>query len=73
MPLPGFDLADSRAITSEGLDQLVAWSSGPDISKLAGQSIRVRIDLSDARLYALEFRRVPSPLDDGRASSGDTP
>ncbi|MDP6057383.1 MAG: hypothetical protein QGH33_00760, partial [Pirellulaceae bacterium] len=72
-PLPGFDLANSRAITSDGLDQLVSWSSGSDISKLAGQTVRLRIDLSDARLYALEFRKVPSPLDGGRASSGATP
>jgi hypothetical protein len=58
-PLPGFGLTDSKPIRSEGLDQLVSWSSGSDISKLAGQSFRVRIDLSDARLYAMEFRKVP--------------
>jgi hypothetical protein len=54
--LPGFDLADCQPITSDHVCELVSWQAGPDISKLVGETIRVRIELSNTQLYALWFR-----------------
>lgn len=60
VPLPGFELADCQPIASDDLDVIVSWKAGADISRLAGQTVRVRIELSNARLYALRFQNVPA-------------
>lgn len=56
-PLPGFSVSDCQAIVVDRLDASVRWESGADLLELAGQPIRVRIELKDARLYALRFRQ----------------
>ncbi len=56
-PLPGFSVADCHPIAGDRLDEMVTWKSGADLRRLAGLQIRVRIELKDARLYALRFRK----------------
>ncbi len=45
----------SRPIQGDHIDATVEWDSLPDLSKLAGQPIRLRFRLRDASLYALQF------------------
>jgi len=54
-PIPGFALDDCPEIVGDRLDHVVRWKSGSDLSKLAGQPIRLRFQLRDADLYALRF------------------
>jgi hypothetical protein len=53
--IPGFTFDDCPEIYGDRLDQIVAWKQGNDLSKLAGQPIRLRFVLKDADLYAIRF------------------
>ena len=54
-PLPGFSLADCRELIGNEIARIVTWQSGRDVSDLAGQSVRLRIQLKDADLYSFQF------------------
>ena len=56
-PIPGFALADCRALTGDSIEQAVTWEKGGDVSSLAGQVVRLRFVLHDADLYAMQFVR----------------
>ncbi len=55
-PVEGHTLADCREIIGDEIDRIVTWKAGPDVSKLAGKPVRLRIHLKDADLYAIRFR-----------------
>jgi hypothetical protein len=55
-PLPGFTLANSRETIGNEIEREVAWKAGPDVSSLAGKTVRARFVLKDADLYSLRFR-----------------
>ncbi len=52
-PLRGFALADMLPLYGDELDAAIAWKSGGDLSKLKGQTVRLRVALKDADLFAL--------------------
>ncbi|MED5447324.1 MAG: hypothetical protein VYA62_03805, partial [Planctomycetota bacterium] len=54
-PIEGFSLAESDDIFGNELDRTVSWRGSPDVSRLAGRPIRIRITLGDADLYAIKF------------------
>ncbi|TXT39284.1 MAG: hypothetical protein FD138_108, partial [Planctomycetota bacterium] len=54
-PLPGFELDHCPPVFGDSLERTVTWNDGPDLSKLAGQPIRLRIVLRDADLFSLRF------------------
>ncbi len=54
-PIPGFTLADCHETFGDDLDRPVLWRHGPDLSKLAGKPVRLRLTLSDADLFAFRF------------------
>jgi hypothetical protein len=54
-PIPGFTLADMPELFGDDISATAAWKSGSDLSTLAGRTIRLRILLRDADLYALRF------------------
>jgi hypothetical protein len=55
-PLPGFALADCPAIFGDAIERPVTWSQGPDVGALAGRTVRLRLVLNDAEVYAFQFR-----------------
>jgi hypothetical protein len=55
-PIPGYALADCREIIGDEIDRVVAWKDGPDVARLAGQTVRLRFDMKDADLYSFRFR-----------------
>lgn len=55
-PLPGFTLTDSHEIYGDDLERAVAWKGNPDLSTLAGKTVRLRFVLKDADLYSFIFR-----------------
>jgi len=57
-PLKGYSLSDCPDIFGDTLEGVVSWKGGPNIGKLAGKPIRLRVALSDADLYSLRFRRA---------------
>ena len=54
-PLPGFALSDSVELIGNEIERAGHWKSGSDVSRLAGQTIRLRFVMKDADLYALRF------------------
>jgi len=54
-PLHGFRLEDCPEIFGDSIERTVFWTTGPDLSKLAGQPVRLRMLLKDADLYSFQF------------------
>lgn len=54
-PVVGYALTDSEMLFGDELLRTVSWTNGPDVSGLAGQSIRLRFVLRDADLYSFRF------------------
>jgi hypothetical protein len=54
-PLPGFALADMPELFGDELAAPATWKSGSDLSALKGRTIRLRVRMMDADLYALRF------------------
>lgn len=52
--VPGFTLEESQAIIGNEIARVVPWKG--DLQKLAGSTIRLRICMKDADLYAIRFR-----------------
>lgn len=58
-PLPGFALDDCRELNTDDLSCTVRWKDGADLQAVAGQPIRLRFQLKDADLYAMQFVLAP--------------
>lgn len=54
-PLPGHALADMPELYGDEFEAPATWKSGPDLSAFKGKTIRLRVSLKDADLYALRF------------------
>ena len=54
-PLPGFTLADCKAISYDDIDRVISWKTGSDVSALAGKPVRLRWVLKDADVYSFRF------------------
>lgn len=55
VPLPGFSLADSVGLLGNDLARTVTWKSARDLAAWSGKTVRLRILMKDADLYALRF------------------
>ncbi|MFO0878170.1 MAG: exo-alpha-sialidase [Gemmataceae bacterium] len=56
-PVPGFRLEDCLPLVGDSVGQPVRWKNTPDLSRLAGQPVRLRVVLQDGDLYAIQFRQ----------------
>ena len=54
--IEGFTFDDADPITESGLDQVVSWRGESDLSRLAGQAIKLRFYVKNAKLYSFQFR-----------------
>ena len=52
----GFGLADCPIIFGDELERIVTWKSGPDLARLAGQSIRLKFEIKDGDLFSMRFQ-----------------
>ncbi|MBN2505727.1 MAG: hypothetical protein JXQ71_03425 [Verrucomicrobia bacterium] len=55
-PIAGRTLADSVELVGDAIERVVFWTSGSDLSRWAGQPVRLRFAMKDADLYALRVR-----------------
>ncbi|MFP4171814.1 MAG: hypothetical protein ACLFV4_02780 [Candidatus Hydrogenedentota bacterium] len=55
-PIEGYALTDCPAIYGDSIERIIEWESGSDVSDLAGKAVRLRFELKDADLYALQFK-----------------
>jgi len=56
-PIPGFGLDDCDIIRGNAVAWTVTWKGKHDVMALAGSPIQLVIELTNADLYALQFRR----------------
>lgn len=54
--IEGFTFDDSDPIHESGLDQVATWNGSPDVSRLAGQPVKIRFYVKNAKLYSFQFR-----------------
>jgi hypothetical protein len=54
-PLPGFTLDECDEVYGDELERTVKWKGRADLNKLAGQVVRLRVDMRDADIYSLRF------------------
>lgn len=52
--LPGFSIDDCTPINGDFVEQAVTWKGG-SLAPLAGKPVRLRIELNQADIYALQF------------------
>ncbi len=57
-PLDGFRATDCAPLRGDAIDQVVAWSAGPEVGRLAGKPVRLRFEMENAQLYSLCFSRA---------------
>lgn len=52
-PIEGFGLSDMEPLYGDELDRAVEWKEGGDLTTVAGQPVRLHIELRDADLFAV--------------------
>ncbi len=55
-PIPGFAASDCQRIIGDEIERTVSWQNGSDVSKLAGETVRIRFVMKDADLYSIQFK-----------------
>ncbi|MCK5733406.1 MAG: hypothetical protein KAI38_04425 [Candidatus Latescibacteria bacterium] len=50
-----FTMDDVVSVDRNGVAQEVWWKQGPDVSKLSGKPVRLRMRMRAAKLYAFQF------------------
>lgn len=55
-PLPGFSLTDCVDVFGDRVDGQVNWHGKPDLEKLSGKPIRMRIQMQECDLYSFRFQ-----------------
>jgi len=53
-PVAGYTLADCDPIRGNYVHRIVTWQGNADVGKLAGQAMRLRIELTNGDLYAFQ-------------------
>ena len=54
-PVEGYTLGESAEIFGDEIERVVAWAGNSDVSRLAGDPIRLRFVMRDADLFAFRF------------------
>lgn len=55
-PIAGRSLDDCPEIYGDEIEQVVTWNDGSDVSAEQGKAVRLRVALTDADLYSIQFR-----------------
>ena len=55
-PFPGYSLEECPVMIGDQIERVVIWEEGSDMSRLAGETIRLRFVMKDADLYSFRFR-----------------
>jgi len=53
--LRGYGISDCDPITGDSVAHVVKWKQSSDVSNLAGEVVRLRFEMTDAKLFAFQF------------------
>jgi hypothetical protein len=56
-PIPGFTLDDCDSIKGDAIAGIVTWKENSDVSRLAGEAVRLRFVMNEADIYSIMFLR----------------
>ena len=56
VPIDGYTLEDSPELIGNHIERAASWNGGPDLSRLAGQTVRLRFVMKDADLFSIRFQ-----------------
>ena len=54
--IKGFGLAECDLMRLDGTHCVASWKSKTDVGKLAGKVVRLKFEMQDAKLYAMQFQ-----------------
>ena len=54
--IPGFEIFQCQSLTGDQVRGTVTWKKDSNLSKLAGQPIRIRLKAKDVDIYSLQFK-----------------
>jgi hypothetical protein len=57
-PIKGFGKDDAIPIARNSVRMPVVWKGNPDLSALAGRTVRMRFHMTNASLYAFQFKEI---------------
>jgi hypothetical protein len=55
-PIAGYSLEEVDPLIGDEVERVVSWQGNSDVSRLAGETIRMRIQLKDADLYSFQYQ-----------------
>ena len=55
VPIEGYRLEDADLLIGDEIERVVSWQDQSDVSRLAGEAVRLRIQLKDADVYSFRF------------------
>jgi hypothetical protein len=53
--IEGLGLEDCRVVNGDFLNKIVEWRKGTNVAPLAGKTVRLRLELRGAKLFAFQF------------------
>jgi hypothetical protein len=56
-PVRGFGIDECDPIRTDSVRQVVTWKGSPDVGNLAGQVVRLRFEMKNAKLYSFQFEK----------------
>ena len=56
-PITGYELDQCNPIQGDEIAGTVTWQDNPNVSQLAGQTVRLRFVMNEADLYSLRFKQ----------------
>jgi hypothetical protein len=54
-PIPSYALDDAVEMIGNEIERAARWKTGDDVSSLVGRTVRLRIVMTDADLFAIQF------------------
>ena len=54
-PVPGFSFSESEPFVGDFINTVVRWKSKSDLNAMIGKPIRLRLELLDADVFAIQF------------------
>jgi hypothetical protein len=54
-PIPGFTLAEASPMTGDHVSQTVSWGTSSNVGSLEGQTVKMRFELQNAKLFSFQF------------------
>jgi hypothetical protein len=55
--MPGFSIADCDPIKTDSVRHVVSWKENNNLTALAGKTVHLKFEMTDAKLFALQFSR----------------